>query len=175
MFPLDLNLRARLVSQLGMDRPPVELGGWPVFRALVAPDHSEGRESPGEEWTVAVNLPEVGDGVVELVRAERSIRGLNSKLQQVGDDPPSYRAVLENIEIRVPVQSARSRLPRELAIGIQAGVLDMIVRTKVMGNQPTTIRIHPTTCSLMTWQEGLGMRCAEAEVFEREFAESTIG
>jgi len=175
MSALRLSLKPRLVSQLGMDRPPIELGGWPVFRVLVEPDYWNGHESPGEEWTVAVYLPEVGDAVVEMVRAERCIRGLNSRNDRVQDDPPSYRPALTDEEVRVPVQSAREKLPRELAIGMQARVLDMMVMTTVIGDDQTTIRLHPTTYSLMAWKEGLGTRCAKAVVFEREFAGSTIG
>jgi hypothetical protein len=158
-----------------MDRPPIELGGWPVFRVLVEPDYWNGRESPGEEWTVAVYLPDVGDAVVEMVRADRCIRGLNSRNEQIEDSPPTYRSVLANEEVQVPVHSARAKLARDLALGIQTVVLDMMVQRTVMVDEKATIRLHPTTFSLMVWKEGLGDHCVEAVIFEQEFSDSTIG
>ena len=171
----DLQLQARLVEQLGIDRSPAQSGGWPIFRLVVEPHYMVGEKVGGAESAIAIYLPDSGDAVVEVAKAERSIRGLNSRFRAVPGKVETFTFDVRAAQTRVPVTFARGYLSRDVAVALQERGFERIKRARLPDSDKVTIRLHANTYTITAWRLGYGTRCASAVLHDAEFARSAEG
>jgi hypothetical protein len=170
-----LELESRLVQQLKMDRAPASSGGWSVFRLVTEPDFSYGWPTSPPESVITVYLPDTGDGSVEFTRAHTSIRAANSGWVQIKAHPLTQRPKVLSKPVVVRTESSRRALPRDIAVALQHAAFTFIGRARVPMPEEIELWIHPTTFSLLAWEQGSGERCSSKDLPDTAFERSVVG
>lgn len=125
MSEMELQLSARVARDLGMAQEysrEKEL----LFRIVVLPDFVFGQKESDSEWMVSVFLFEEEDAVLELSKAKESIRGANTILFDVSEEPGLKRVNLRKKHHRISAELYSAKIDRATAIFFRKYILEKL-------------------------------------------------
>jgi len=144
MSSFDLELVARLSSQLGLGTSASGQRGRYILQVLVLPDFEYGRADSPPEWVIAIFLPDVGNAALELKYARSSIRGANTDWVQVSGRPGVMEAILTQKENQISIESHAHPLARELAMNIYSFIVDRVASARFQEIGEFELHVHAT-------------------------------